>query len=192
MPTRKGTTLITRPTEDGIVMAADDLAYAEQGGQAIPCRNRVQKVFAVDNILIGSAGVVFHKQCEYELENWVADFIEMQHCTPNKRPSDVAAALEEKMRRTFKAVESPNEKSGWETYLPGDRLVSYIILHRHQLELVDFNGKPTSGLIKDTVVVPFYGRAAVEFTANQPGLTLFHCHIQAHMDYGFKALFRYG
>ena len=65
-------------------------------------------------------------------------------------------------------------------------------LHRHQLELVDFNGKPTSGLIKDTVVVPLYGRAAVEFTANQPGLSLFHCHIQAHMDYGFKALFRYG
>jgi FtsP/CotA-like multicopper oxidase with cupredoxin domain len=64
-------------------------------------------------------------------------------------------------------------------------------LHRHQLELVDFNGKPTSGVIKDTVTVPFYGRAAVEFTANQPGLTLFHCHIQAHMDYGFKALFRY-
>jgi FtsP/CotA-like multicopper oxidase with cupredoxin domain len=65
-------------------------------------------------------------------------------------------------------------------------------LHRHQLELVDFNGKPTGGLIKDTVVVPFYGRAAVEFTANQPGLALFHCHIQTHMDYGFKALFRYG
>jgi len=21
---------------------------------------------------------------------------------------------------------------------------------------------------------------------------VFHCHIQAHMDYGFKALFRYG
>jgi FtsP/CotA-like multicopper oxidase with cupredoxin domain len=64
-------------------------------------------------------------------------------------------------------------------------------LHRHQLELVDINGKPTSGLIKDTVVVPFYGRAAVEFTANQPGLSLFHCHIQAHMDFGFKALFKY-
>ncbi len=64
-------------------------------------------------------------------------------------------------------------------------------LHRHQFELVDFNGKPTAGLIKDTIIVPFYGRATVEFTANQPGLTLFHCHIQAHMDYGFKALFRY-
>jgi FtsP/CotA-like multicopper oxidase with cupredoxin domain len=65
-------------------------------------------------------------------------------------------------------------------------------LHRHLWELVDINGKPTSGVIKDTVVVPLYGRAAVEFTANQPGLALFHCHIQAHMDYGFKALFRYG
>jgi FtsP/CotA-like multicopper oxidase with cupredoxin domain len=64
-------------------------------------------------------------------------------------------------------------------------------LHRHQWELIDINGKPTSGVIKDTVVVPLYGRAAVEFTANQPGLALFHCHIQAHMDYGFKALFRY-
>ncbi len=64
-------------------------------------------------------------------------------------------------------------------------------LHRHQLELVELNTKHTSGLIKDTVVVPMYGHAAVEFTANQPGLTLFHCHIQTHMDYGFKALFRY-
>ena len=64
-------------------------------------------------------------------------------------------------------------------------------LHRHRFELVDFNGKPTSGLIKDTVVVPLYGRTAVEFTANQPGLALFHCHIQQHMDFGFKALFRY-
>jgi len=36
--------------------------------------------------------------------------------------------------------------------------------------------------------VPFYGRAVVEFTANQPGPALFHCHIQQHMDYGFKAL----
>ena len=48
-----------------------------------------------------------------------------------------------------------------------------------------------AGIMKDTVVVPFYGRAAVDFVANQPGLTLVHCHIQHHMDFGFKALFRY-
>ena len=64
-------------------------------------------------------------------------------------------------------------------------------LHRHLWELVDVNGKKTSGIIKDTVIVPYYGRATVDFTADQPGLALFHCHIQQHMDYGFKALFRY-
>lgn len=64
-------------------------------------------------------------------------------------------------------------------------------LHRHLWELAEINGKPTRGVIKDTVVVPYFGRAAVDFTADQPGLALFHCHIQQHMDYGFKALFRY-
>ena len=64
-------------------------------------------------------------------------------------------------------------------------------LHRHLFELVNMNGKPTAGIMKDTVIVPFYGRATVDFVADQPGLTFFHCHIQQHMDYGFKALFRY-
>jgi FtsP/CotA-like multicopper oxidase with cupredoxin domain len=65
-------------------------------------------------------------------------------------------------------------------------------LHRHNFEIAEIYGKATSGVIKDTVVVPTYGRASVDFTADQPGLTLFHCHIQQHMDYGFKALLRYG
>ena len=64
-------------------------------------------------------------------------------------------------------------------------------LHRHTFELAEIYGKPTSGVMKDTVVVPLYGRAAVDFTA-APGLSLFHCHIQAHMDYGFMALLRAG
>ncbi len=64
-------------------------------------------------------------------------------------------------------------------------------LHRHQLEIAEIYGKATSGVIKDTVVVPTFGRASVDFTADQPGLTLFHCHIQQHMDFGFKALLRY-
>lgn len=64
-------------------------------------------------------------------------------------------------------------------------------LHRHLWELVEINDKKTAGVNKDTVVVPYYGRVAVDFTADQPGLALFHCHIQQHMDYGFKALFRY-
>jgi FtsP/CotA-like multicopper oxidase with cupredoxin domain len=64
-------------------------------------------------------------------------------------------------------------------------------LHRHLFELVDVSGKPTAGILKDTVIVPLYGRVSVDLVANQPGLSLFHCHIQQHMDFGFKALFRY-
>ena len=64
-------------------------------------------------------------------------------------------------------------------------------LHRHLWELVEINGAKTAGVMKDMVVVPYYGRAVVDFNADQPGLSLFHCHIQQHMDYGFKALFRY-
>jgi FtsP/CotA-like multicopper oxidase with cupredoxin domain len=64
-------------------------------------------------------------------------------------------------------------------------------VHRHLFELVELNGKPTAGIMKDTVIVPAFGRATVDMVASQPGLTLFHCHIQHHMDFGFKALFRY-
>ena len=64
-------------------------------------------------------------------------------------------------------------------------------LHRHLFELVELNGKPTAGIKKDTVIVPAFGRATVDLVADQPGLTLFHCHIQQHMDFGFMALFRY-
>ena len=64
-------------------------------------------------------------------------------------------------------------------------------MHRHTFELVELNGKPAGGVKKDTVIVPAYGRATVDLVADQPGLTLFHCHIQHHMDFGFMALFRY-
>jgi FtsP/CotA-like multicopper oxidase with cupredoxin domain len=64
-------------------------------------------------------------------------------------------------------------------------------MHRHRFELVELNGKPTAGIRKDTVIVPAFGRATVDLVADQPGLTLFHCHMQQHMDYGFMALFRY-
>jgi FtsP/CotA-like multicopper oxidase with cupredoxin domain len=64
-------------------------------------------------------------------------------------------------------------------------------IHRHLFELVELNGKPTAGIKKDTVVIPAFGRATVDLVADQPGLTLFHCHIQQHMDFGFMALFRY-
>jgi FtsP/CotA-like multicopper oxidase with cupredoxin domain len=62
-------------------------------------------------------------------------------------------------------------------------------LHRHSFELTKIAGKSTSGVIKDVVMLGAYQEMEVDFTADQPGLTLFHCHMQLHMDYGFMALF---
>ena len=64
-------------------------------------------------------------------------------------------------------------------------------LHRHTFEVTSLDGKPLSGLNKDVVVVPANTTAEVDFTANNPGATLFHCHNQTHMDFGFMTLFRY-
>jgi len=62
-------------------------------------------------------------------------------------------------------------------------------LHRNTFELTNVEGKPTSGVMKDVVLVKGFGRVDVDFTADHPGLTLFHCHQQIHMDYGLMKVF---
>jgi len=52
-------------------------------------------------------------------------------------------------------------------------------------------GKPTAGVIKDVVMLGGYQDVEFDFVADNPGLTLFHCHQQLHMDFGFMALLRY-
>ena len=64
-------------------------------------------------------------------------------------------------------------------------------LHRHSFELTKIVAVPTSGLMKDVVMVGGYQEVEVDFTADNPGLTLFHCHQQLHMDFGFMTLFDY-
>jgi FtsP/CotA-like multicopper oxidase with cupredoxin domain len=66
-----------------------------------------------------------------------------------------------------------------------------IHLHRHSFELTKFAGIPTAGLMKDVLMVGGYQEVEVDFVADNPGLTLFHCHQQLHMDFGFMALFDY-
>jgi FtsP/CotA-like multicopper oxidase with cupredoxin domain len=72
-------------------------------------------------------------------------------------------------------------------------------LHRHSFELRVL-GVPLArgggtlvprGILKDVVLVDAQTRAEVEFTADNPGDTLFHCHQQDHMDLGFMMLFKY-
>jgi FtsP/CotA-like multicopper oxidase with cupredoxin domain len=66
-----------------------------------------------------------------------------------------------------------------------------IHLHRHSFELASIAGKPTSGILKDVLMLGGYQEAEVDFVADNPGLTLFHCHQQLHMDFGFMILFDY-
>jgi FtsP/CotA-like multicopper oxidase with cupredoxin domain len=67
-----------------------------------------------------------------------------------------------------------------------------IHLHRHTFEVTNLGGKPFSGLQKDVVLIDADATSTVDFTADNPGPTLFHCHQQNHMDFGFMTLFACG
>ena len=64
-------------------------------------------------------------------------------------------------------------------------------LHRHNFELVSIRGTATSGVHKDVVIVEAGTKVEADLVASNPGNTLFHCHQQLHMDFGFMALFDY-
>jgi len=64
-------------------------------------------------------------------------------------------------------------------------------LHRHTFEVTRIGDKSLSGLKKDVVNVMPLQTVEVDFTADNPGDTLWHCHQQLHMDYGFMQLFKY-
>jgi FtsP/CotA-like multicopper oxidase with cupredoxin domain len=64
-------------------------------------------------------------------------------------------------------------------------------LHRHSFELTRVAGKSAAGVLKDVVMLGGFQELEFDFVADNPGLTLFHCHQQLHMDFGFMALFKY-
>jgi FtsP/CotA-like multicopper oxidase with cupredoxin domain len=66
-----------------------------------------------------------------------------------------------------------------------------IHLHRHTFEVSRIGNKQTSGLKKDVINIMPLDTVAVDFTADNPGDTLLHCHQQLHMDYGFMQLIKY-
>jgi FtsP/CotA-like multicopper oxidase with cupredoxin domain len=66
-----------------------------------------------------------------------------------------------------------------------------IHLHRHSFELTKLAGVTTAGIMKDVVSLGVHQIYEIDFVADNPGLTLFHCHQQMHMDFGFMTLFDY-
>ncbi len=64
-------------------------------------------------------------------------------------------------------------------------------LHRHTFEVTKVAGAAISGLMKDTISMPRFSVAEIDFVADNPGPTFFHCHHQDHMDEGLAALIVY-
>ena len=64
-------------------------------------------------------------------------------------------------------------------------------LHRHTFEVTKIGEKRLSGLKKDVINVMPLDTVEVDFVADNPGDTLWHCHQQLHMDYGFMQLIKY-
>jgi FtsP/CotA-like multicopper oxidase with cupredoxin domain len=64
-------------------------------------------------------------------------------------------------------------------------------LHRHTFEVTQIGKTQMSGLRKDVVNIMPLQTVNIDFTADNPGDTLFHCHQQLHMDFGFMTIFKY-
>jgi FtsP/CotA-like multicopper oxidase with cupredoxin domain len=63
-------------------------------------------------------------------------------------------------------------------------------LHRHTFEITHIAGTPTAGVRKDVAMLGGYQSMEIDFVADQPGLSLLHCHQQIHMDYGLMTLLK--
>jgi FtsP/CotA-like multicopper oxidase with cupredoxin domain len=57
-------------------------------------------------------------------------------------------------------------------------------LHGHAFQVVEIDGTPLAGAVRDTVLVSPMGRVKVVFDADNPGRWPFHCHNLYHMATG--------
>lgn len=64
-------------------------------------------------------------------------------------------------------------------------------LHGHSFQVVDINGQPISGAMRDTVLVTGNSSVSVAFDANNPGLWYLHCHVLWHLAAGMATLVQY-
>jgi len=97
--------------------------------------------------------------------------------------------------KSFPHTDEPTLKAGMRYRLVMKNLSTDdhpVHLHRHTFQVRQVDGSPEMhGLNKDVVLIPAKSTAEIEFVANNPGRTLFHCHQQDHMDRGFMMVFRY-
>jgi FtsP/CotA-like multicopper oxidase with cupredoxin domain len=64
-------------------------------------------------------------------------------------------------------------------------------LHGHSFQVVEINGKPLKGALRDTILIPARSTVTVAFDANNPGIWYLHCHILWHLAAGMATLVQY-
>jgi FtsP/CotA-like multicopper oxidase with cupredoxin domain len=64
-------------------------------------------------------------------------------------------------------------------------------LHGHAFQVIEINGKPLNGALRDTIIVPGKTSVTVAFDANNPGTWYLHCHILWHLAAGMATLVQY-
>ena len=64
-------------------------------------------------------------------------------------------------------------------------------LHGHTFQVIDINGQPMKGAMRDTLLVTGKSSISVTFDANNPGLWYVHCHVLWHLAAGMATLVQY-
>ena len=64
-------------------------------------------------------------------------------------------------------------------------------LHGHPFQVIEINGAPFSGALRDTVHIPPMSIVKIAFDADHPGKWAFHCHHLFHMASGMMSFMTY-
>jgi hypothetical protein len=88
-------------------------------------------------------------------------------------------------------VEYAGRKGKPQRHPPGKSDWNYLLFGESKSAVALDEVIPISGIFKDTVLVRGLSRVDIDFVADNPVLTLFHCHQNLHMDFGFMRLFEY-
>lgn len=64
-------------------------------------------------------------------------------------------------------------------------------LHGQDVQVINIDGQPVSGALRDTVQVPPRSSITVAFDADNPGVWAYHCHLLYHLASGMFTVVRY-
>jgi hypothetical protein len=140
---KQGTTLVVLSTDDGVVMAADNLAYRDTSSGPQPAHDPVQKVFVLgDRFVIGSAatmecslrgnirgndGVIHTLVFEYKFEDWIKELIAMNDSISTKDAYSLATAIHDKARQTFQPIDIMFKTGYRGNEKPTERFVTFVV-----------------------------------------------------------------